>query len=78
MAPAERKIEIRSTLRCERIRLRMSQKEVAERLGCSRKCVSEFETGLTSPSFGFVVAYVDLVGARLVYTGPEGDHLDFV
>ncbi|NTF16819.1 helix-turn-helix domain-containing protein [Agrobacterium rubi] len=56
----------------------MSQKEVAERLGCSRKCVSEFETGLTSPSFGFVVAYVDLVGARLVYTGPEGDHLDFV
>lgn len=71
-------IEIRRSLRDERIRRRMSQAEVASLMGCSRKRVSEFELGLASPSFDFVEGYVALLGAGLDYRVPDGDHLDFV
>lgn len=71
-------VAVRASLRASRLRLRMSQADVAKRLGCSRKRVSEFELGLASPSFDFVLDYVNLVGGQFNYQEPDGDHLDFV
>lgn len=71
-------VEIRQSLREERIRRRLSQTDVSSLLGCSRKRVSEFELGLASPSFDFVLEYSSLFGAGLVFTIPDGDHMDFV
>jgi Predicted transcriptional regulator len=70
-------VEIRLELRQERIRRRMSQSDVATRLGCSRKRIAEFELGLVSPPFEFVERYVGLLGGCLSFRPPEGDHVDF-
>lgn len=71
-------VEIRRSLREERLRRRMSQEDAASLMGCSRKRVSEFELGLASPSFDFVMEYSELLGAGLVFKMAEGDHQDFV
>jgi Predicted transcriptional regulators len=55
----------------------MSQAEVASRIGCSRKRVSEFELTQVDPSFEFVAAYCSLLGASIEFRPPAGDHVDF-
>jgi transcriptional regulator with XRE-family HTH domain len=56
----------------------MSQHEVAARLGCSRKRVSEFELGLADASFEFVASYCVLLGASIGFVPFQGDHVDYV
>ena len=70
-------IEIRTALREERIRRRMSQAEVASLMGCSRKRISEFELGLASPSFVFVAGYARILDATVSFLPKEGDYSDF-
>lgn len=47
---------LRELLRSERIRRRISQTILAERVGRSRKWLSDFERGLIEPSFIVVIA----------------------
>lgn len=69
-------VAVRTALRLERLRRRMSQSEVAVVLGCSRKRLSEFELGQTDPGFSFVFSYATLLGFNIRIDPPENDFVE--
>lgn len=55
----------------ERTNARMTQEEVAARLGCGRRWVSRFERGMSGASIDLVVAYASMFGISLLMEIPE-------
>lgn len=51
----------------ERIRLNLTQEEVAEKLGCTVKTLSIYEGGIRTPNGEFISAAADLFGCSTDY-----------
>lgn len=52
-------------LREARERAGLTQRELAERLGCSQQAVAQAERPLSNPTVAFLQAWADAVGGRL-------------
>lgn len=57
-----------------RVRGGFTQREVADRAAVDSSAVSKWETGQAHPGIGFVAAWADAVGLRLVLVKKEEDH----
>lgn len=57
---------LRSAISDRRIHLRMTQDDVANAIGCTRKWVSRFERGIAGTTFDTVLAYARLVGIEIL------------
>jgi transcriptional regulator with XRE-family HTH domain len=64
---------LRNALSAARMAKRLSQEQVATLLGCTRKWVSNFERGVSVPSFETVVAYAALFGIAILIEVPDGE-----
>ena len=66
--------DVANTVRGRRRDLRMSQRELAERAGVSRKWIYEFEAGKPGAELGILIAVLEALGLRLgVEMKPESD-----
>lgn len=61
---------LREHLSCERMNARMTQRDVAARIGCTREWVSRFERGHSGSTLELVAAYARLFGVGLLMDIP--------
>ncbi len=58
---------MRTNMRVERVRKKLTLKEVAGLLGCCEQLVSRWELGLTTPSAKYLKELTELYNADIVY-----------
>lgn len=58
-------VDLGSRLRAERLRVGLSLRELARRLGLTPSAISQFETGKSKPSVGTLLEIVELLGVSL-------------
>lgn len=61
--------DMSATVRGRRLDMRLSQSDLAERSGISRKWISEFESGKSTAEFALVLRVLEALGLCLELTG---------